>query len=259
MKPEIGRAIENPLSLKERETTMNNLFTDTTTDQHDHDHPHGTAGSDVEAGDGDNPNSESTHHDEKANHHQEKESKEMNRSIKTSSAPILTGFTLSLMFFLCAAFNAKAFDARAFDEGVNQDNLYKVLATANFGVGNQNFGQVARSCQDEATIRFINNQPFSSDNRSFARVGENEFIGFRENVFVNVDDTNFARLDFEPTKDGDINFAEFDRKNSFRFEGVSPLTAYNARLLGLDNGCFDVNNNYQVARVDSFSGKTFVG
>ena len=109
---------------------MYDFFKDTATDQHDHDHDHGTAGPDADHDNGHNSTSESTHHDAKRIHHHEKESEDMKRTIKNSSAPILTGFALSVMFILCSAFNAAAFDNAA----VNINGFNGVFATADFRI-----------------------------------------------------------------------------------------------------------------------------
>ncbi|HEX5733537.1 MAG TPA: hypothetical protein VF131_11945 [Blastocatellia bacterium] len=129
---------------------MYDFFNFTTADHHDHHHGPGTTGSGVDAHDGKNSNSESTHEDEDHNHHnQEKESKEMNRTIKNSSAPILTAFALSLMFIFSWAFTLVASDKVSSKDG-DFDNA---IASYDLRADNQVYNQLAQYDESDAVNR----------------------------------------------------------------------------------------------------------
>ena len=242
---------------------MNDFFRNTATNQHDHEHPHDhshnnrNAGPDVDKDDGNNSHSESTHDDETRNHrHQtEKESKNMNRPIRTSSAPIVAGFAFSMVFFLCSAFPANAFDV--FD-GKNSN----VFAASNFGNGNEDVNRVAHPCQDEAIIRFDNNKAPNFRNQSFDLFGKLEFNGLNKDAFVEADKASLNRFNFGAINGGNPNLDKFEG-NAFngnfyvRLEEVDFFPSYEAKLSGFDDGRFDFNNNWLVANVGRFNIERF--
>lgn len=244
---------------------MYDYFDNTASDQHDHDHGHGTAGSDVGPDDGHNSNSESKHDEERNHHNQEKESNDMNRTIKNSSAPILTGFTLSVMFILSSAFNAAGFDK----SGFNCDPFNRVFATAEFRIGDSDFDQIARSYEDDSINSFNANGSFNFNGRAFARAAEGVFIGFRNDKIFDFDDTNFARPDFDPIGVDNDRFASLDKKDFYRFDNVSFNPFDDAQFDGFNRGFIAVANYFQFAPVDSyniagfnrdsFGSKNFVG
>jgi hypothetical protein len=176
VKPEIRRAIENPLSIKEKETTMNDFFNNTTTDQHDH--VHARTEHDDDPNNGNKPNSKSKH--EKRNQHkQKKESKDMNRIIKNSIAPVLAAFAVSMAIIFGSASDTKGFEVNR----LNADNLKNDVEYDNLKTN---------SLDDESFINYERISDVKVNNAA-------DFIGDKDTLFAigeaaNSDRNNFTGL-----------------------------------------------------------------
>lgn len=231
---------------------MSNFINDTTTDQHHHEHEHGTAGSEVDPDNGHNSNSESTNDAEKHNqHHKGKESEDMNRTAQNTSAPIFTGFALSVMLILFSAFNAQGF-ATVFD-GEFPD---KACATFNYNVDNS-------GCKD-ASVGFNQNEDFDAEGRIFARAGEKDFIGLRDAGFINVDKINFARFNADRITNANARFGNRNGRSYFRFVNTDCPLFCDKQTFGFGNGFPNVTNEFQIPGVvftpfDGFNSAGFSG
>ena len=133
----------------------------------------------------------------------------MNRIIKNSSAPILTGFALTIMFILSSAFNTAYADIVAF----NGNDFSKVSATNTFRVVNSGYDWAARSSASTTNFYFVEGGFGSADR-----------YNFREADFVDFSATNFSRFEFDPFDVDNNRFADIARKNFFPLATSRPHT-----------------------------------
>lgn len=223
---------------------MYDFFNDTNTDHHDHDHGHDAPGSDVNSDDSNNSRSESTHDDDMRNHHkQEKESPDMNRIIKNSSTPILTGFALSMMFIFSSAFNTEAFDAVALNGGFNN-----VFATADLRVQDIASDRVDMSLNNDANVSLNSDGVFNANDLNFAGGDRNELVGSDNDNPLDADTTDFARSDLNPSNDDQEKLTDPDGKYPFGFDNASFISLDNNRFVDITDA--DVIDDYQAARAD---------
>jgi hypothetical protein len=218
MKPEIRQAMENLQSLKEREMTMYNFFNHNTTDQHEHDHDHehdhGTPGSAVKPHDHNNSNSESRHDYKELNQHKpEKESKDMYRTIQNTIAPILTGFTVSMMFIFTLAFDATGSERVTFQNDYNRD----VIAVNDRRISDWDYDLNARLYTNDQITRFGDRDAVRYDKLNYDSNndfnGDQNLIGFADGKFVDPIDGDFNRLAVDRNNDGN-RFARFSEVNT---------------------------------------------
>lgn len=247
---------------------MYNFFNNTDTAQHHHDDDHGTAGSDVIPDDSNNSNAESTHDNEDRNHDQpEKESTDMNRIIKNSIAPVLAGFTVSVLFILGMASNAAGFTTNTLD----RDNFNAVIATANLDADARDYDKAACSCKDDAQRdRLTDGDTFNGDGQDIARNNYDDLAGFRD---TNVDDINdatlarfnvdllngdVARPDVESVNDVDNNqLANLDADNLDRFNEASLIRANDDKPVDLDSNDINASDNDGIARINADNPDSF--
>lgn len=230
--------------------------------QHHHDNDHGTAGSDVIPNNHNNSNSESTHDNEERNHNKpEKESTNMNRIIKNSIAPVLVGFTLSLLFTFSMASNAAGFNANTYD----RDDPNNVTATADFDGDEWNDDTVACSCKYDVQLdRLTDINAFNSIDQNFARFDYNNLDGFEDVKGADALDLTFARFNMDPVRyeldrpdvdsvneDGRTMFASFDENISVRFNDGIVIRDGDDKFVARDNTDLNTFNDIQVARANA--------
>jgi hypothetical protein len=159
------------------------------------------------------------------------------------------------MFVLCSAFNVNAFKV-----GFNVD-FAKPYAAA-LGLENGNFDRVARSYEDEANIRFKCREGFACDRSNLARVREFEFVNFTDGVF---DFYNcFSGRDYEPTSNGNDNFAGFGTSHFRLSETGSNFFDGDAfaNVDGFFNDCRGANGRSRTIENfigDRFNNEDFIG